>query len=86
MFIDAFIKPMGRVLRASTIALVVIFLSPIGQFYEDQKVMIEVHDRMEQFGGGGSLEEQCSSITFEDIFLYNQAIFEVRVKIGRAHV
>ena len=79
MFIDAFIKPMGRVLRASTIALVVIFLSPIGQFYEDQKVMIEVHDRMEQFGGGGSLEEQCSSITFEDIFLYNQAIFEVRV-------
>ena len=36
-------------------------------------------DRMEQFGGGGSLEEQCGSITFEDIFIYNQAIFEVRV-------
>jgi hypothetical protein len=35
--------------------------------------------KMEQFGGGGSLEEQCSSITFEDIFLYNQAIFDVRV-------
>jgi hypothetical protein len=34
---------------------------------------------MEQFGGGGSLEEQCGSITFEDIFIYNQAIFEVRV-------
>ena len=75
----AFIKHMGRVLRASAIALVVVFLSPIGQFYDDQKVMIEMHDRMEQFGGGGSLEEQCSSITFEDIFLYNHAIFEVRV-------
>ncbi len=39
------------------------------------------HDqtKMEQFGGGGSLEEQCGSITFEDIFIYNQAIFEVRV-------
>ncbi|MFL2975837.1 MAG: hypothetical protein ACJZ42_05950 [Candidatus Thalassarchaeaceae archaeon] len=36
-------------------------------------------DRMEQFGGGGSLEDQCGSITFEDIFIYNQAIFEVRV-------
>jgi len=36
-------------------------------------------DRMEQFGSGGSLEEQCSSITFEDIFLYNQAIFEIRI-------
>ena len=35
--------------------------------------------KMEQFGGGGSLEEQCGSITFEDIFIYNQAVFEVRV-------
>ena len=35
--------------------------------------------KMEQFGSGGSLEEQCGSITFEDIFIYNQAIFEVRV-------
>jgi len=79
MFMGAFMKPMGRVLRASAIALVVVFLSPIGQIYDNQKVMIGTHDRMEQFGGGGSLEEQCSSITFEDIFLYNQAIFEVRV-------
>ena len=75
----AFMKPMERVLRASAIALVVVFLSPIGQFYDEQKVMIGEQTRMEQFGGGGSLEEQCSSITFEDIFLYNQAIFEVRV-------
>ena len=35
--------------------------------------------KMGQFGGGGSLEEQCGSITFEDIFIYNQAVFEVRV-------
>ncbi len=35
-------------------------------------------ERMEQFGGG-SLEEQCGSITFEDMFIYDNAIFEVRV-------
>ncbi len=34
---------------------------------------------MEQFGGG-SFEEQCGSITFEDMFIYDQAIFEVRVE------
>ena len=42
----AFMKPMGRVLRASAIALVVVFLSPIGQFYDDQKVMIGEQTRM----------------------------------------
>ena len=35
--------------------------------------------RMNQFDGGGSLEERCGSITFEDIFLYSQAIFEVKI-------
>ena len=31
--------------------------------------------RMEQFGGGGSLEDQCGSITFEDMFEYTNAEF-----------
>ena len=31
--------------------------------------------RMEQFGGGGSLEDQCGSITFEDMFEYTRAEF-----------
>ena len=31
--------------------------------------------RMEQFGGGGSLEDQCGSITFEDMFEYTKAEF-----------
>ena len=31
--------------------------------------------RMEQFGGGGSLEDQCGSITFEDMFEYTRADF-----------
>ncbi len=35
--------------------------------------------RMNQLDGEGSLEERCGSITFEDIFLYDQAIFEVRI-------
>jgi hypothetical protein len=39
----------------------------------------EVEQRREQFGGGGSLEEQCSSITFEDMFIYDQAIFDIQV-------
>ena len=34
--------------------------------------------RMEQFGGGGgSLEEQCGSITFENMFEYSAANFDV---------
>ena len=36
-------------------------------------------ERMEQFGGG-SLEEQCGSITFEDMFIYDNAIFQVLVQ------
>jgi len=42
----------------------------------------DVEQRREQFGGGGSIEEQCSSITFEDMFLYDQANFDIRVDEG----
>jgi len=33
--------------------------------------------RLEQFGGGGSLEEQCGSITFENMFEYSAATFDI---------
>ena len=33
--------------------------------------------KMEQFGGGGSLEDQCGSITFEDIFIYNLSLIHI---------
>ena len=35
--------------------------------------------RKEQLGGGGSLEEQCGSITFEDMFVYTRAEFVIQV-------
>ncbi|MEC7694573.1 MAG: hypothetical protein VX954_00220 [Candidatus Thermoplasmatota archaeon] len=39
--------------------------------------------RMEQFGGGsGSIEERCGSITFEDMFAYNNAIFNIEIEDG----
>jgi len=59
-------------LFATIIMVFSTFHYPSEELHHDQT-------KMEQFGGGGSLEEQCGSITFEDIFIYNQAIFEVRV-------
>ena len=35
--------------------------------------------RMEQLGGGGSLEDQCGSITFENLFEYTRATFQIDV-------
>ena len=40
----------------------------------------EFDERREQLGGDGpTLEEQCSSITFEDMFEYSNAIFHIQV-------
>ena len=67
-------------LRRDLIALLVVFTMV---FSATMDVMTRSHldqkTRMDQFGGGGSFEERCGSITFEDIFLYDQAIFDVRV-------
>ena len=40
---------------------------------EDEEVVFN------QLGGGGSLEERCSSITFEDILPYTHAHFDIVV-------
>ncbi|HJL64104.1 MAG TPA: hypothetical protein QGF70_00830, partial [Candidatus Thalassarchaeaceae archaeon] len=38
------------------------------------------NESREQVGGGEpTLEEQCSSITFEDMFDYSSAIFEIEI-------
>ena len=34
--------------------------------------LMEVNERMDQLDGDGTIEERCSSITFEDIFLMSQ--------------
>jgi len=45
-----------------------------------QSILENEPDRMEQFGGGGSIEDQCGAITFEDMFIYDKAIFDVRIQ------
>ena len=68
---------MTRVQAAFALSLVLLlmmsFISPDqsgqGENLKDESL------RMEQFGGGGSLEDQCGSITFEDMFEYTKAEF-----------
>ncbi|MBI88179.1 MAG: hypothetical protein CMB67_04035 [Euryarchaeota archaeon] len=61
----------------SPILVVLIILMSIQQL--PVKEPLSEQDRREQFGGG-SFEERCGSITFEDMFIYDQAIFEVKVE------
>jgi hypothetical protein len=65
--------------KARIESFLVIVIMIFSTFHLPSEELHNEQTKMEQFGGGGSLEEQCGSITFEDIFIYNQAIFEVRV-------
>ena len=69
---------MNTTARALLLVIIIIFSASVKTLEGTHELDIQ-SERMEQFGGGGSLEEQCGSITFEDIFIYNQAVFEVRV-------
>ena len=68
---------MTRVQTAVALSLVFVLMVSLaspgdgrtGEDLEDKSL------RMEQFGGGGSLEDQCGSITFEDMFEYTKAEF-----------
>ncbi|GIT42031.1 MAG: hypothetical protein Ct9H300mP10_10410 [Methanobacteriota archaeon] len=68
---------MTRVQTTASIALVLLLTASLvspsegwrEEYLEDDPL------RMEQFGGGGSLEDQCGSITFEDMFEYTKAEF-----------
>ena len=42
-------------------------------------LLMEVNERMEQLDGDGTIEERCSSITFEDIFEYTHANFNFQI-------
>ena len=66
-----------RMMRFGPVFVIVIMV--FSTFHLPSEELHHEQTKMEQFGGGGSLEDQCGSITFEDIFIYNQAIFEVRV-------
>ena len=66
-----------RMMRLGPVFVIVMLI--FSTFHLPTEELRKEQTKMEQFGSGGSLEEQCGSITFEDIFIYNQAIFEVRV-------
>ena len=63
----------------TSVALALVFLLSMSLISPDELRQEENLDdnalRMEQFGGGGSLEDQCGSITFEDMFEYTKAEF-----------
>ena len=70
-----------RVGNTATIAFVFAFVmvTSIVPLQRPEALLDEDEQRREQFGGGGSLEEQCSSITFEDMFIYDKALFDIQV-------
>jgi len=72
---------LNRVRTASALALTLTFIMLISLFplQSHSPSLDEVEQRREQFGGGGSIEEQCSSITFEDMFIYDKALFDIQV-------
>ena len=67
---------MGRFVH---VLLIFIFIFPFSPIYPIQEPLNQENTKMYQFGGG-SLEDQCSSITFEDMFIYDNAIFQVVVQ------
>jgi len=60
---------------AVTIFVVIALLLSTISIDEQERELQKNVKKMEQLGGGGSLEDQCSSITFEDLFDYSSAIF-----------
>ena len=71
---------MDRAIRFSSIGLTIVIISSLIHYPVTNSIMDEDAGRMDQFGGGGSIEEQCGSITFEDMFIYDQAIFDIRIQ------
>ena len=71
--------------RAQTvIALSLVLVLMMSLIYSDgglpRSNLNDERPRMEQFGGGGgSLEDQCGSITFEDMFEYTKAEFVIDI-------
>ena len=70
-----------REISSSPLAVFLMVLSIVSVPYSDTNQNPELIDepiKMEQIGaGGGSLEEQCGSITFENMFEYSRATFDI---------
>ena len=61
------------------LSMAILIASPLMVTNSEDTELSEESKRHEQFGGGGSLEEQCGSITFENMFEYSAATFDVIV-------
>ena len=70
-----------REISSSPLAVFLMVLSIVSVPFSDTNQNPELIDetiKMEQIGGGGgSLEEQCGSITFENMFEYSRATFDI---------
>ena len=65
----------GRTITALALVFVMM-MSLVSPNDRSNSILTDESMRMEQFGGGGgSLEDQCGSITFEDMFEYTKAEF-----------
>ena len=61
-----------------SVLIAILILSTPFAINQEASEIDEEQKRMEQFGGGGgSLEEQCGSITFENMFEYSHANFDI---------
>ena len=70
-----------RVSVASAISLLMMFSMLTSSVPADREAghLDDEPLRKEQLGGGGSLEDQCGSITFENLFEYTHASFDIIV-------
>jgi len=59
------------------LSMAIVIASPLMVQNSGDAELEEGAIRLEQFGGGGSLEEQCGSITFENMFEYSAATFDI---------
>ncbi len=67
------------VLRLAVLLTILVMLTSWLPISSPLYVLDDLDERREQIGGGGTLEQQCSSITFEDMFEYSSAIFDIRI-------
>ena len=67
------------VLRLAVLLTILVMLTSWLPISSPLYVLDDLDERREQIGGGGTLEQQCSSITFEDMFEYSSAIFDITI-------
>lgn len=65
-----------KLIPAMIFIIVILSIMPLnGNNYS----LMEVNERMNQLDGDGTIEERCSSLTFEDIFEYTHANFNFQI-------